>query len=98
MVIIKLIKVAPGGGQAGVLDRGGGISVEVGTGNQAEPAEQLLLVLGEVGVGQAERGSDRQVLGAHECQLVAGGGQVGGQLAHGPGGGGGQTAGGQPQR
>jgi hypothetical protein len=42
------------------------MSVKVGTGNQAEPTEQPLLVLAEVGVGQAERGSDRQVLGAHE--------------------------------
>jgi len=75
----------PGGGQAGAGQRGGGVGVDVGAGVQAEPAEQPSLPGGQVLVGQAERGGDRQVLGVHEPQPVPGRGQFGGQARRGPG-------------
>jgi hypothetical protein len=67
-----------------VLYCGGGVDVEAGARDQAEAAEQLLRAFSQVGVGQVERGGDRQVLGVHEGQPVAGRGQVGGQVAESP--------------
>ena len=85
VLVIQLIELAAGFAQASAVQRGGGIGVEAGPGNQAKPAKQPLLVLGEVLVRQVERGSDRQVLGLQQRHLVSSGGQVGGQLADGPG-------------
>ena len=62
VLVMQLVKVAAGGGQAGAVERGGSIGVEVRTGNEAEPDKQPLLARGEAGVGQAERGADRQIL------------------------------------
>jgi hypothetical protein len=62
--------VPAGGGQAGGLEGSGSIGVEVGAGDQAEAAEQPLLIIKQVLVGQAERGADRQVLGVHHRQPV----------------------------
>ena len=76
VLVIQLIQVAAGVVQAGVVQRGGGVGVEAGPGNQAEPAEQPLLACGEVLVGQVERGRDRQVLGVHQRQPVPGRGQA----------------------
>ena len=66
MLIVEAFQVAARLVQAGFVERGGGVGVDVGTGVQAEPAEQPLLAWGELGVGQVERGADRQVLGLHE--------------------------------
>jgi len=66
MLVIELIEVAAGGLRAGGVERGSGVGVDAGARVQPEAAEQPLLVRGEVGVGQPERGGDRQVLGAHQ--------------------------------
>src|SRR5262249_56632694 len=76
VVVIQLIKAAPGGGQAGVIERRRRVSVQAGAGNQASVAEQPLQVPGEVGVGQVERGGDRQVLRVHHGQPVPRRGQL----------------------
>ena len=98
VLVIQLIEAAAGLLQAGVVERGGGAGVEVRPGDQAEAAEQPLLGRRQVGVGQAERGGDRQVLGAHQRQPVAGRGQLGGQPAGRPGGTVPQLAGQHPDR
>ena len=46
VLVIQLIEVAAGVGQAGAVERGGGVGVEAGARDQAEPAEQPLLVRG----------------------------------------------------
>jgi photosystem II stability/assembly factor-like uncharacterized protein len=56
------LEATAGGGQAGLVERGGGAGVDVGAWNHAEVAEQLLLARGEAGVGQVERDSDGQRL------------------------------------
>jgi hypothetical protein len=58
--------------KTGAVQGGGGVAVDVGAGVQPQPAEQPLLVLGEVRVGQVERGGHRQVLGGHQFQPVPG--------------------------
>jgi len=85
MVVIQVSKAAPGGGQAGVIERRHRVSVEAGTGNQAGASEQPLLSCGEIPVGQVEGGGDRQVLRVHHGQSVPGRGQLGGHTRHGPG-------------
>jgi hypothetical protein len=64
---------------------GGGVGIEAGARDQAEPAEQPLLARGQIGVGQVERGRHGQVLRVHQGQPVPGRGQDGGQLGRGPG-------------
>ena len=71
VLVIQLIEAAAGLVQADVIERGGGVGVDTGARDQAEAAEQPLLGRGEVGVGQAERCGDRQVLRPHEGQPVA---------------------------
>ena len=44
MLVVQLIKAAAGLLQGGVFEGGGGVAVEVSAGNQAEAAEQPLLV------------------------------------------------------
>ena len=39
VLVIQLIEMAAGGGQAGAVERGGGIGVDARTRDQAEPAE-----------------------------------------------------------
>src|SRR5215468_10941281 len=79
VLVIQLIKVAPGGGQASAVERGGGVGVDARARVQAEAAKQPLLATGEVPVGEVERRGDRHVFGLHQLQPVPGGGQVGGQ-------------------
>ena len=43
VLVIQLIKAAAGGVQAGAVERGGGVGVDAGAREQAEPAEQPLL-------------------------------------------------------
>jgi hypothetical protein len=62
------VQQAPGGGQAGAVERGGSIGIDVGTGVQPKSAEQLPLVMSEVGIGQVERGGDRLGLGRQRRQ------------------------------
>jgi len=82
MVVVQLVKPGAGGIQAGALEGGGGVGIDVRPLDEAEPAEQPLLVCGQVLVGQVERGRDRQVLGTHDGEPVArrrqGGGKLGG--------------------
>jgi hypothetical protein len=52
---------------------------------QADPAEQSLLVACQVGVGQVERGGDRQVLGGHQLDPVRRRGHLGRPSGCGPG-------------
>ena len=85
MMVVKLVEQAASALQAGVIEGGGGVAVDVMARDQAQPAEQPLLGCGEVGVGQVERRRDRQVLGPHDGQPVAGGRQVGGEFGGGPG-------------
>ena len=63
VLVVQGLQAAAGGRQAGAVQGGGGVGVDVGAGVQPEPPEQPLLVLGQVGIGQVERGGDRQVLG-----------------------------------
>ena len=48
VLVIKLIEVAARGVQAGAVEGGGGIGVEAGARDQAQPAEQPLLCRGQV--------------------------------------------------
>ena len=74
-VLIEEIPELPAGdGQAGVVEGGRGVAVDVGARVQAEPAEQPLLAVSEIPVGQVERGCDRQVFGLHQLQPVLSGG------------------------
>jgi hypothetical protein len=84
MLVIQLVKMATGGGQASVVKGGGRVGVDARARNQAEPAEQPLRARGEVGVGQAERRADRHVLRVHEVQPVPCLHQLGGQAGAGP--------------
>jgi hypothetical protein len=86
VLFIQLIEQAASLIHAGAIQGGGGVGVEAGAGDQAEAAEQPLLVLGEVGVGQVKRGGDRQVLGVHHGQPVPRVSELGGQACGGPGG------------
>ncbi len=81
MMVVQLIEQAAGALQAGVVEGGRGVGVDVRARSQAQPAEQPLLGRGEIGVGQVERGRDRQILRAHDGQPVAGRRQVSGQLS-----------------
>jgi hypothetical protein len=72
VLVIQLVKVATRLVQAGAIERGDSVGVEVRAGNQAEAAKQPLRARGEVLVRQAERGGDRQVLGVHHGQPVSG--------------------------
>jgi hypothetical protein len=66
MLVIQLIELAPGSGNTDTVERGGCVGVDAGAFDQAEPAEHPLRAGREVGVGHAERGSDRQILRMHE--------------------------------
>ena len=83
VLVVQGRQTAAGGTQIGLIQRGGGISVDVGAPVQPQAAEQPLLALGEVGVGQAERGRHRHVLRRHQLQPVPGRGQIGGQPGRG---------------
>ncbi len=84
VLVKKLIKMAAGSIEAGVIEGGGGVGVEAGAGDQAKAAVKPLLGWGQVGVGKAERSRDRQVFGLHQLQPVPGSGQAGGQARSGP--------------
>ena len=84
--VVQGLQAAAGGGQAGAVQGGGSVAVDVGAGVQPEPPEQPLLIWGQVGIRQVERGGDRQVLGGHQLQPVLRRRQLGGPLGHGPGG------------
>jgi len=56
VLVIQLIEQAAGLIQAGAIEGGGGVDVEVRAGDQAQAAEQPLRAGGEVGVGQVKRG------------------------------------------
>jgi hypothetical protein len=58
VLVIQLIEAAASLIQAGAIQGGSGVSVEVRAGNQPEAAEQPLLGRCEVGVGQIECGGD----------------------------------------
>jgi len=77
MMLVQFVEPAAGRPDAGVIKGGGGVGVDVRAGGQAEPAKELLLVRGEILVGQVERGGDGQVLGPHDGQPVPCGGQIG---------------------
>jgi hypothetical protein len=66
VMVIQFIEQPPCGAQISGDQRGGSVAVDGGPWDQAESAKQLLLVRAQVPVGQAERGRDRHVLGAHE--------------------------------
>ena len=51
-----MVEQAAGLIQAGAIEGGGGVDVEVRAGDQAQAAEQPLRAGGEVGVGQVKRG------------------------------------------
>ena len=85
MMVVELIELSAGVPRAGLVEGGPRIGVQVRTRGQAEPAEQPLLGVAEVGVGQVERGRDRQVLRPHHGQPVAGRRETGGDLRAGPG-------------
>ena len=64
-MVVEILKVAASHGQAGSIESGGSERVDVRAREQAETAEQPPLALGQVRVGQVERGADRQVLCPH---------------------------------
>jgi hypothetical protein len=68
----QVIEQPAGSGQAGVIQGGRGVGVDVGAGVQAEAAEQMLRACGKVAVGQAERDGDRVVLRSHRGEPVGG--------------------------
>ena len=96
--VIQGLQAAAGNGQAGAVQGGGGEAVDVRARMQPEPAEQPLLVRGEVRIRQVERSGDRQVLGGHQLQPVHGRRQLGGPPGDGPGGVVVQLAGQHPDR
>ena len=98
VLVVEAFQVPAGGVHAAAIQRRGSICVDVGARVHAQPAEKPPLAVVQVLVGQAERGRDRQVLGCHQLQPVAGGGQVAGQARGGPGGVVGQLAGQHPDR
>ena len=71
VLAVQGLQAAARGGQAGAIQRGGGVGVDVGAGVQAQAAEQPPLPGGQVPVGQIERGGHRQVLGRHQLQPAA---------------------------
>ena len=85
MMVVELIKLTAGVLQAGVVEGRHGVGVDVRARGQAESAEQPLLSLAEVAVGQIERGRDREVLRAHDGQPVASRREVGGEFRTVPG-------------
>ena len=66
VMLVQRLQAAAGAGQAGAVQGCGGVPVDVGAGVQREPAEQPLLVRGQVRIRQVERGGDRQVLGGQQ--------------------------------
>ena len=76
VLVVQGRQAAAGGAQIGVIERGGGVGVDVGARVQPQAAEQPLLARGQVGVGQVERGGDREVLRRHQLQPVPRRGQV----------------------
>jgi len=78
VLVIQLAETPPGGSQACAVQGRGGVGVDIGTGVQAEPAEQALLVGGQILVRQVERGCHRDVFGLHGRQPVMGRGEVSG--------------------
>jgi len=85
VMVVQALQIPPGAGQARAGQRRSGVGVEVGAGVLAQAAEHPPLPAGEVLVGTAERGGDRQVLGVHQFQPVTRSGQVGGQVGGRPG-------------
>ena len=85
VLVVQGLQAAAGGTHVRAVQGGGGVAVDVGAGVQPEPPEQPLLVPGEVGIGQVERGGHRQVLGGHQLQPVHGRGQLDGPPGRGPG-------------
>jgi hypothetical protein len=55
VVVIEFVEVTAGGVQGDPVEGCGGVGVEAGAWDQAEPAEQPLLAWREIGVGQVER-------------------------------------------
>jgi hypothetical protein len=86
VLVIQLVEPGVGGRHADAVEGGGSVGIDVPAGGQAQPAEQPLLVRGQVIVGQAERGRDRCVLGPHDGRPVARRRQIRGQFGRAPGG------------
>src|SRR5690349_10736463 len=63
VLIVEGLQASASRIEGGVIEGGGGVGVDVGAGMQAQSAEQPLLAVVQVGIRQAERGRDRQVLG-----------------------------------
>ena len=59
VLVVQGLQAAAGRGQAGAVQRGRGVGVDVCAGGQPQPAEQPLLVPGQIGIRQVERGGDR---------------------------------------
>jgi hypothetical protein len=67
VLVVQGLQASASSAQIGAVQGGGGVAVDVGAGVQPQPAEQPLLVPGEIRVRQVERGghpefadSDRQ--------------------------------------
>jgi hypothetical protein len=54
VLVIQALQAAAGGAEGGAVERRGGVGVDVRAGVQAEQAEQPLLIIRQVLVGQAE--------------------------------------------
>src|SRR5690348_5515419 len=78
VLVVKLLEMPAGGAQGDAVEGGGGVGVDAGARDQAEPAEQPLLGRIEILIRQVERGRDRYVLGPHYGKPVADRCQVGG--------------------
>ena len=61
VMIEELVKTAAGGSEAGVVESGGGVWVNVRSGVQSKATEQSLLAGGEVLIGQIKGGRDGQI-------------------------------------
>ena len=85
VLVVQGLQAAAGGRKVGAVQSGGGVTVDVGAGVQPQPPEQPLLVLGQVGIRQVERGGHGQVLGGHQLQPVPRGSQLGGPPGRRPG-------------
>jgi hypothetical protein len=59
VLVVQGLQAAAGARGIGAVQGGGGVAVEVGAGVQPQPAEQPLLVPGQVRIRQVERGGYR---------------------------------------
>ena len=59
VMLMQSLQALPGSGQPGAVKSCGGVSINVGSGVQGEPAEQPLLFCCQVLAGQVERGRGR---------------------------------------